>query len=199
MNVNEVEAAGNTPLHNAAYEGWTEGIELLISLGATVNASNNAGDRPWHWARNMGHTAAMAALEKVCSCLLGTGTRLAVINPLLMCSIIVSAGAQGSCLGFMCPHTKNDPVKQASGASAVHSNALSGCAARGEPGAGPGAGARPHPQSQGAGALPLAATKIRACTARAFTASARHGAHAVSCHADRVVLPGCCQSCTKVL
>lgn len=64
-NVNEVEAAGNTPLHNAAYEGWTEGIDLLISLGAKVNASNNAGDRPWHWARNMGQTAAMAALENV--------------------------------------------------------------------------------------------------------------------------------------
>ena len=32
--VNEVEGAGNTPLHNAAYEGWLEGVELLISLGA---------------------------------------------------------------------------------------------------------------------------------------------------------------------
>ena len=39
----EVEAAGNTPLHNAAYEGWQEGVELLLSLGAKVNASNNAG------------------------------------------------------------------------------------------------------------------------------------------------------------
>ncbi len=35
-NVNEVEAAGNTPLHAAAYEGWLEGAELLISLGAKV-------------------------------------------------------------------------------------------------------------------------------------------------------------------
>ena len=33
-NVNEVEAAGNTPLHCAAYEGWLEGIELLIKIGA---------------------------------------------------------------------------------------------------------------------------------------------------------------------
>lgn len=33
-NVNEVEAAGNTPLHCAAYEGWLEGVELLLSLGA---------------------------------------------------------------------------------------------------------------------------------------------------------------------
>lgn len=45
--VNEVEAAGNTPLHSAAYEGWLEGAELLLQLGAKVNASNNAGDTPW--------------------------------------------------------------------------------------------------------------------------------------------------------
>ena len=31
--INEVEAAGNTPLHNAAYVGWLKGAELLISLG----------------------------------------------------------------------------------------------------------------------------------------------------------------------
>lgn len=63
--VNEVEAAGNTPLHCAAYAGWAEGCELLISLGAKVNASNNAGDRPYHWARNMGHKDVMDLLEKV--------------------------------------------------------------------------------------------------------------------------------------
>ncbi|KXZ46509.1 hypothetical protein GPECTOR_43g946 [Gonium pectorale] len=62
--VNEVEAAGNTPLHNAAFEGWAEGVELLLRLGAKVNASNNAGDRPWHWARNMGHQDVMALLER---------------------------------------------------------------------------------------------------------------------------------------
>ena len=39
--VNEVEAAGNTPLHNAAYDGWCEGIELLCEHGAKLNASNN--------------------------------------------------------------------------------------------------------------------------------------------------------------
>ncbi len=35
-NVNEVEAAGNTPLHNAAFCGWGEGVELLLELGAKV-------------------------------------------------------------------------------------------------------------------------------------------------------------------
>ncbi len=64
--MNEVEAAGNTPLHSAAYEGWIEGAELLLSLGAKVNASNNAGDRAWHWAQNMDHEDMMAFLVKVC-------------------------------------------------------------------------------------------------------------------------------------
>ena len=64
-NVNEVEGAGNTPLHNAAYEGWVEGAQLLLSLGAKMDASNNAGDRPWHWARNMGQVDMMKFLEKV--------------------------------------------------------------------------------------------------------------------------------------
>lgn len=34
--MNEVEGAGNTPLHNAAWDGWAEGVELLIGLGAKV-------------------------------------------------------------------------------------------------------------------------------------------------------------------
>ena len=46
-------------------QGWLEGVQLLVSLGALVNASNNAGDTPWHWARNMGHAHVMRALEQV--------------------------------------------------------------------------------------------------------------------------------------
>jgi len=34
--VNEVEGAGNTPLHNAVFDGWLEGCELLMGLGAKV-------------------------------------------------------------------------------------------------------------------------------------------------------------------
>jgi ankyrin repeat protein len=113
--VNEVEAAGCTPLHNAAFDGWLEGCELLLGLGAKVggrwgaaaggraarraagagagqglpgawapaspavptlappaprlppqiNASNNAGDTPWHWATNMGHGEVAELLVKV--------------------------------------------------------------------------------------------------------------------------------------
>ena len=62
--MNEVEGAGNTPLHNAAYEGWAEGVDLLIELGAKKDASNNAGDRPWHWADNMGHEHIKALLTQ---------------------------------------------------------------------------------------------------------------------------------------
>ena len=64
MDVNEVEAAGNTPLFNAAYDNWVEGIDLLVSLGAKVNASNNAGDTPYRWAENMQNEEAMEALKK---------------------------------------------------------------------------------------------------------------------------------------
>lgn len=61
--INEVEGAGNTCLHNAAYDGWVEGIELLVKKGAKINASNNAGDTPWQWAANMRHDEACDRLE----------------------------------------------------------------------------------------------------------------------------------------
>ncbi|PNH11433.1 Serine/threonine-protein kinase TNNI3K [Tetrabaena socialis] len=64
VDVNQVEAAGNTPLHSAAFEGWVDGVQLLLRLGAKVNASNNAGDRPYHWASNMGHEEVCSLLEK---------------------------------------------------------------------------------------------------------------------------------------
>lgn len=60
--VNEVEGAGCTPLHSAAFDGWARGIELLLGLGAKLDASNNAGDRPYHFAANMGHADAAALL-----------------------------------------------------------------------------------------------------------------------------------------
>jgi len=63
-NIMEVEAAGNTPLHNAAWANWVEGAELLIELGAKVNASNNAGDTAYIWAHNMGWSKMMETLVK---------------------------------------------------------------------------------------------------------------------------------------
>lgn len=46
--INEVEAAGNTPLHCAAYEGWLEGVELLLKLGAKVSEHNNSASAQQH-------------------------------------------------------------------------------------------------------------------------------------------------------
>ncbi len=46
----------NTPL---------AGVELLLQLGDKPDPSNNAGDTPWHWARNMGHADVMQILEQV--------------------------------------------------------------------------------------------------------------------------------------
>jgi hypothetical protein len=41
--ITEVEAAGNTALHAAAYAGWVEGVQLLLELGAKV--SDGEGER----------------------------------------------------------------------------------------------------------------------------------------------------------
>jgi len=35
-----------TPLHDAAYRGHKEIVELLIDAGADVNAKNNSGETP---------------------------------------------------------------------------------------------------------------------------------------------------------
>ena len=53
VDVNEVDGAGSTPIMCAAYEGWCEGVDALVELGAKVNASNNAGDTAYQWAENM--------------------------------------------------------------------------------------------------------------------------------------------------
>ena len=61
--VNEVDGAGSTPIMCAAYEGWAEGVDLLVELGAKVNASNNAGDTAYAWAENMQNEEAMERLK----------------------------------------------------------------------------------------------------------------------------------------
>jgi hypothetical protein len=100
--VNEVEGAGNTPLHSAAYEGWAEGVQLLLQLGAKVNASNNAGDTPWHWATNMGHQEVAQLLEQVGLAGEPAQYSLVYIRSIVPCSsLIVCVRASTSCTAFL--------------------------------------------------------------------------------------------------
>lgn len=78
QDINEVEGAGNTPLHFAAYEGWCQGIEMLVTKGAKINATNNAGDSAWVWAWNTRDPDAIEMLEKLGA---DTGYRGRVIVP----------------------------------------------------------------------------------------------------------------------
>ena len=40
-------------------------MRALVKAGAKVAASNNAGDRAWHWAVNMGHDEVAKLLVEV--------------------------------------------------------------------------------------------------------------------------------------
>jgi len=137
-NVNEVEGAGNTPLHCAAYEGWAEGVQLLLSLGAKVNASNNAGDRPWHWARNMDRPDVMELLERVRSGPVGTSCWCCQLLWRL-CHCLLQEGV-------------SPPIEQSSGSECSPASKVT-CryhAEWREQRAGTGDCAGSHPQSQGA-------------------------------------------------
>lgn len=45
-NVNLSDAAGNTALHHAVAQNWSEGVQILIRYKANVNAANSAGQTP---------------------------------------------------------------------------------------------------------------------------------------------------------
>ncbi|MDX1924387.1 MAG: ankyrin repeat domain-containing protein [Rickettsiaceae bacterium] len=55
-NVNQKKNEGNTPLHIACREGYTDIAELLINHGANVNKENNQGATPLYWACFNGET-----------------------------------------------------------------------------------------------------------------------------------------------
>jgi ankyrin repeat protein len=44
-----------TPLHQAAYKGHKEIVELFIAEGADVDAKDDKGYTPLHWAARNGH------------------------------------------------------------------------------------------------------------------------------------------------
>ena len=51
-------------LHGAALMGYTETAELLISKGANVNAKDDDGWTPLHYAVREGHTKIIELLKK---------------------------------------------------------------------------------------------------------------------------------------
>ena len=55
-------AGGDTPLHSAAQWGYKEIVELLLSNGADVNASNKLGQTPLHYAVVFQHVDVVKAL-----------------------------------------------------------------------------------------------------------------------------------------
>ena len=55
---------GDTPLHEAAYHGQTEVLELLLKQGADINAKDRFGKTPLHWAAKNGKTEVVELLLK---------------------------------------------------------------------------------------------------------------------------------------
>ena len=54
--VNKKDENGQTPLHHAAANGYTEGAQTLIERGARVNSKDNDGRTPLHLAAEIGYT-----------------------------------------------------------------------------------------------------------------------------------------------
>jgi hypothetical protein len=61
--INEVEATGMTPLHYAAWSGFKDGVDLLLSVGAKIDATSNSGESAWSLAKIMDHTEICSLLE----------------------------------------------------------------------------------------------------------------------------------------
>ncbi|GES88502.1 putative ankyrin repeat domain-containing protein 31 [Rhizophagus clarus] len=53
--INTKDNNGRTALHEAAYEGHTTTVEILIALGADVNSKDNKNNTPLHDASHKGH------------------------------------------------------------------------------------------------------------------------------------------------
>ena len=59
------DEAGETPLHNAAYEGHKEIAELLIAAGANVSAISDGGITPLYIATEPGNPNASTELANL--------------------------------------------------------------------------------------------------------------------------------------
>ena len=52
----------NYPLHDAAMNGYTETVRLLLEHGADINCTDNSGYRPLHYAAMNGNTETVRLL-----------------------------------------------------------------------------------------------------------------------------------------
>ena len=68
-----VNIRGMTPLHRAAWEGYTEVTKVLVKAGASVSAVDNNGWTPLHLAAGEGHT-------EVTKVLLEAGASLSAVD-----------------------------------------------------------------------------------------------------------------------
>ena len=62
-NPNAPNEDGSTPIHLAAWKGYTEIVKILVPLTDNPNAPNNKGITPFYWALHNGHTKIVNVLE----------------------------------------------------------------------------------------------------------------------------------------
>lgn len=55
FNINALNEAGDTPLHQCIRDGKTESAKLLVEFGADVKRTNRDGWSPAHLATSLGH------------------------------------------------------------------------------------------------------------------------------------------------
>lgn len=63
---------GNTPLHDAAANGRSDAVQLLIAIGADVNARDNVGNTPLH--------ACLPRYPSIAAALIDAGADIATLN-----------------------------------------------------------------------------------------------------------------------